>query len=83
MKKFTLTLFSILYTLASFSQHKVDTIRTGIYLTGGGALLRGLDKRLSDKTKLKVHVADDPLLAVARGTNIALKNMEDFAAVLK
>ena len=60
-----------------------DIFRTGIYLTGGGALLRGLDKRLSEKTKLKVHVADDPLLAVARGTNIALKNMENFAAVLK
>jgi rod shape-determining protein MreB len=42
-----------------------------------------LDKRISEKTKLKVHVADDPLLAVARGTNIALKNMEKFAAVLK
>ncbi|MCU0328888.1 MAG: rod shape-determining protein [Chitinophagales bacterium] len=60
-----------------------DIFRTGIYLTGGGALLRGLDKRLGDKTKLKVHVADDPLLAVARGTNIALKNMEKFASVLK
>jgi rod shape-determining protein MreB len=60
-----------------------DILRSGIYLTGGGALLRGLDKRLGDKTKLKVHVADDPLLAVARGTNIALKNMEKFAAVLK
>ncbi|HNI43437.1 MAG: rod shape-determining protein [Chitinophagales bacterium] len=51
-----------------------DIYKTGIYLTGGGALLRGLDKRISDKTQLKVHVADDPLRAVVRGTGIALKN---------
>ena len=38
-----------------------DIYRTGIYLTGGGALLRGLDKRIAMKTKLPVHVAEDPL----------------------
>src|ERR1035437_4931326 len=51
-----------------------DIYRTGIYLTGGGALLRGLDKRISIKTKLPVKIADDHLRAVVRGTRIALKN---------
>jgi len=51
-----------------------DIFRTGIYLAGGGSMLRGLDKRLHHKTKLSVHVAEDPLRAVARGTGIALKN---------
>jgi rod shape-determining protein MreB len=50
-----------------------DIYRTGIYLTGGGALLRGLDKRIAAKTKLRVHVAEDPLRAVVRGTGLALK----------
>ncbi|MGV8878889.1 MAG: rod shape-determining protein [Sphingobacteriaceae bacterium] len=52
-----------------------DIYRTGIYLTGGGAMLRGLDKRISSKTKLPVHIAEDPLRAVVRGTGIALKNI--------
>jgi len=55
-----------------------DIYRTGIYLAGGGSMLRGLDKRISLKTKLPVHVADDPLKAVARGTGIALKNVGKF-----
>jgi rod shape-determining protein MreB and related proteins len=55
-----------------------DIYRTGIYLAGGGSLLRGLDKRISLKTKLPVHVAEDPLRAVARGTGIALKNISKF-----
>ncbi|MEY4875874.1 MAG: hypothetical protein RL708_1023 [Bacteroidota bacterium] len=55
-----------------------DIYRSGLYLTGGGALLRGLDKRLSAKTKLPVHVADDPLRAVVRGTGIALKNIHKY-----
>jgi len=55
-----------------------DIYKTGIYLTGGGALLRGLDKRISLKTKLPVHVADDPLRAVVRGTGIALKEPERY-----
>lgn len=60
-----------------------DIYKTGIYLTGGGALLRGLDKRISMKTKLPVHVAEDPLRAVARGTGIALKNIERFQFLIK
>ena len=59
-----------------------DIYRTGLYLTGGGALLRGLDKRISAKTKLNVHVAEDPLRAVVRGTGIALKNTDRFSFLI-
>jgi rod shape-determining protein MreB len=59
-----------------------DIYDNGIYLTGGGALLRGLDKRLSMKTKLPIHIADDPLRAVVRGTGIALKHLNTFKSVL-
>ena len=55
-----------------------DIFTKGIYLAGGGALLRGLDKRLTDKTNIPFYVAEDPLHAVARGTGIALKNVENF-----
>ena len=55
-----------------------DIYSTGLYLTGGGALLRGLDKRIAAKTKLPVHVAEDPLRAVVRGTGMALKNLKNF-----
>ena len=60
-----------------------DIYRTGIYLAGGGSMLRGLDKRLHLKTKLSVHVAEDPLRAVARGTGIALKNFDKFTFLIK
>lgn len=59
-----------------------DIYRTGLYLTGGGALLRGLDKRISSKTKLPVKVADDPLRAVVRGTSIALSDTNRFLPIL-
>ena len=59
-----------------------DIYQTGLYLTGGGALLRGLDKRISQKTKLPVHVADDPLRAVVRGTGIALKNRHKYSFLM-
>jgi rod shape-determining protein MreB len=59
-----------------------DIFRTGLYLTGGGALLRGLDKRIAQKVKLNVHVADDPLRAVVRGTGIALKNTDKFSFLI-
>jgi rod shape-determining protein MreB len=59
-----------------------DIYQTGLYLTGGGALLRGLDKRISSKTKLPVHVAEDPLRAVVRGTGIALKNTDRFTFLI-
>ncbi len=60
-----------------------DIYRTGIYLAGGGSMLRGLDKRISLKTKLPVHIADDPLRAVARGTGIALKNVGKFQFLIR
>jgi rod shape-determining protein MreB len=60
-----------------------DIYRTGLYLAGGGSLLRGLDKRISLKTKLPVHVADDPLRAVARGTGIALKNIDKYPFLIR
>jgi rod shape-determining protein MreB len=60
-----------------------DIVKNGIWLTGGGALLRGLDKRLEDKIKIPFHVAEDPLLCVARGTDIALKNVENFSFLMR
>lgn len=60
-----------------------DIVRNGIWLTGGGALLRGLDKRLQDKIGIKFHVADDPLLSVAKGTGLALKRIADYPFLLR
>lgn len=60
-----------------------DILKTGIYMAGGGSLLRALDKRIEIKTKLKVHVAEDPLRAVARGAGIALKNFDKFPFLIK
>jgi rod shape-determining protein MreB len=59
-----------------------DIYMKGLYLTGGGALLRGLDKRLSIKTKLPVQVAEDPLRAVVRGTGLALKYRDRFSFLM-
>jgi len=60
-----------------------DIVRNGIYLAGGGALLKGLDKRLTDKINIKFHIADDPLHAVAKGTGIALKNIHKFNFLIR
>ena len=60
-----------------------DIVKRGIYLTGGGALLHGLSKRLSDKITIPFHVAEDPLHAVARGTGIALKNVNNFGFLIR
>lgn len=60
-----------------------DIFNNGIWLTGGGALLRGLDKRLSAKHNIPVRVAEDPLHAVARGTGIGLKNVDKFSFLLR
>ena len=60
-----------------------DIVKKGIFLTGGGALLRGLDKRLSDKMNIPFHVADDPLRAVARGTCNALKNIANYPFLMR
>jgi len=60
-----------------------DIVRNGIYLAGGGALLKGLDKRLSNKINIPFHIADDPLHAVARGTGVALKNSDKYQFLLR
>ncbi len=60
-----------------------DIYNSGIYMAGGGSMLRGLDKRISTKTDLPVYVAEDPLRAVVRGTGIALKNIEKYRALLE
>ena len=60
-----------------------DIVRNGIYLAGGGALLRGLDKRLTDKIGIPFHKAEDPLHAVAKGTGIALKNIDKFSFLIR
>ncbi|MBP3482531.1 MAG: rod shape-determining protein [Alistipes sp.] len=60
-----------------------DIVKNGVYLAGGGALIKGLDKRLSEKTGLPFHIAEDPLRAIARGTGIALKNIDRFSFLMK
>ena len=75
---------AILETLADTPPElAADIYKSGIYLAGGGSLLRGLDQRIASKTKLKVHIAEDPLRAVARGTGIALKNFNKFSFLIK
>lgn len=59
-----------------------DIYNSGIYMAGGGSLLRGLDKRISMKTDLPVYVAEDPLRAVVRGTGITLKNLDKYRTLL-
>ena len=60
-----------------------DIVKRGIYLAGGGALLHGLAKRLTDKITIPFHVAEDPLRAVARGTGVALKNVNNFGFLIR
>ena len=60
-----------------------DIVKNGIYLAGGGALIKGLDKRLSNKCGLPFHIAEDPLRAIARGTGIAMKNHDKFSFLMK
>ena len=60
-----------------------DIVRNGIYLAGGGALLRGLAKRLTDKIRIEFKIAEDPLHAVAKGTGVALKNINRFSFLIR
>ncbi len=60
-----------------------DIARDGIWLTGGGALLKGLDQRLARKTGITFKVAEDPLHSVARGTGIALKNIDRYQFLIR
>ncbi len=59
-----------------------DIYKSGLYLAGGGSLLRGLDKRITDATGLPVHIAEDPLRAVIRGSGAVLKDFEKYRGVL-
>jgi rod shape-determining protein MreB len=59
-----------------------DIYDRGIMLTGGGALLKGLDQRLRNETNLPVHVADEPLLAVVKGTGMVLDDLSKYSSVL-
>ena len=60
-----------------------DIVKNGIYLSGGGALLRGLDKRLTKRFEITFHIADDPLHSVAKGAGIALKNVDNFTFLMR
>ncbi len=60
-----------------------DIIKNGIYLTGGGSLLRGLDKRLTNKINIQFHVAEDPLHSVAKGAGEALKHLHKFQFLMR
>jgi len=60
----------------------VDILDRGIFLAGGGALIKGIDKKINEETKLAVHITEDPLTAVARGTGEILENIEKFRPVL-
>ena len=60
-----------------------DIVKKGVYLAGGGALIKGLDKRLSNKSGLPFHIAEDPLRAIARGTGIAMKNIDKLSFLMK
>ncbi|HEY5124041.1 MAG TPA: rod shape-determining protein [Ignavibacteria bacterium] len=59
-----------------------DILERGIFLTGGGALLKGLDERIKIETGVPVHIADDPLTAVARGTGKVLENLDQYRKVM-
>ena len=60
-----------------------DILKNGIYLSGGGSMLRGISKRLADKIGIEFHVADQPLLSVAKGTGVALKNVDRFSFLMR
>ena len=59
-----------------------DIVHNGIYLAGGGAMLKGLARRLTDKINIPFHVADDPLHCVAKGTGIALKHIHEYSFLM-
>ncbi|KGN73718.1 rod shape-determining protein MreB [Porphyromonas macacae] len=60
-----------------------DIVKNGVTLTGGGAMLRGLDKRLTERFGIEFHVPEDPLHAVAKGTGVALKHIDTFNFLIR
>jgi rod shape-determining protein MreB len=60
-----------------------DLLENGMTLCGGGVLLRGLASRIQEETGLAVEVAEDPLLAVARGTAVFIERLDDFKHILE
>ncbi len=60
-----------------------DILKNGVYLSGGGSMLRGISKRLADKIGIEFHVASEPLLSVAKGTGVALKNVDRFSFLMR
>ena len=60
-----------------------DIVKNGIWLAGGGALLRGLDRRLENKINIPFHIAEDPLHSVAQGAGVALKNLDRFTFLMR
>ncbi|MDY6122710.1 MAG: rod shape-determining protein [Porphyromonas sp.] len=60
-----------------------DIVQNGVYLTGGGALLRGISERLTSRFAINFKVAEDPLLAVAKGTGIAVNNIDTFKFLIR
>ena len=58
-----------------------DIAEKGMVLTGGGALLRDIDRLLMEETGLSVIIAEDPLTCVARGSGVALENMDDLVSI--
>jgi len=63
-------------------EHAADIIDYGIILTGGGALLKNLDEHIRNKTGIPVHVAEDPLLSVVKGTGMVLEDLTKYKEVL-
>ena len=63
-------------------EHAADIIDYGIILTGGGALLKNLDEHIKNKTGIPVHVAEDPLLSVVKGTGMVLEDIKKYKEVL-
>ena len=59
-----------------------DVMHRGIVLTGGGSLIKGLPELIQKAIKMPVHISEDPLTAVARGTGVILENLEKYKDVL-
>jgi rod shape-determining protein MreB len=81
ISKIETTIFSVLEQTPP--ELYADIVQRGIYLVGGSALLRGLDKRLTEKINIPFHITEDPMLSVVQGTNIALKNIGKFSFLMR